>query len=367
MKLSLSKEQQKVALLRNQVDDLLSKHSEELTVKDDLIKKFSIELDSKADLVVLLTQQIYRLRAKLKQEFENAAAQSAICSCPHCHVHSKISPEARILLSTPTQGNSQVRKLAPLRKADGRHHTHSVPTSLNSQPTYSKLPPRNLVPTPPPSTPPLSASGRRRVLVKRASTPEIRTLSSSTDTQNDSPFNHESQDSYTYEITKRTSRMPRSREGNMRTRNPHEDETHHEDEKDFVTRTVYRDTPAILPPIVTPPTSDLNEEGPRNNNAAHILEVEKLSDASLLQHHHHKASYLAKFPGLSSAPPSSLRVYHRATRSKGQGPISGVAMTEEDPETLEPEGMLLVKENDEKTSDSRARWAKGTPALDSAQ
>jgi len=369
VKLSLSKEQQRTALLQSQVDDLLSRHSEEVTHKEDVIKKLNIELDSKAELVVLLTQQIYRLRAKLKQELE----KSTICSCPHCYVHSKVSSESRNSVSTPAQASSTGKKGVPLKKYGGAHHHHSEspPASDELLPRY---PLRNLVPTPPPSTPPSSASGRRRTIFKMASNPEIGTLSSSKiEGRSDLLFDHDvklPKESNAHKITRRKPKTPQNLEiSRVKIRNIHCDNSHQlmslkelEDAKDSPNDATNRDLQSILPPLVAPPAPDFHDHL-SHSNPGHVLDLDKTPEASLLQQQHNKASYLAKFPGLSSAPPSSLHVLHCNNRQK-----SGIVGREEEPLNLKQqhEGMLLVKETDQKPSDSRASWAKSTP-LDSVQ
>lgn len=384
---SLSKEQDKVTLLHHQVDDLVSKHAEDITVRDDFIKRLNVELDSKANLIVLLTQQIYRIRAKLKQELEYKSTKALVCSCPHCYVHSKISEsnEAHSALC------SLEKKLAPLRKADHRHHSHQSPPSLHStdslpttSPVVSGTPARHLTPTPPPSSPPTSASGWRHGIVKRASTPMRRSLSSPTDFKN-IPSHTLVQEDHTYHIHKRHTRQ-RQRIRDEGGGSISSGRTSSQEElqqllslKDFegedrVIRTksiIRRDGPAILPPIVTSPVPNAEQLEDTDSVASgsgmlshvHCQDLDMVADSPFLQHRH-MASYVAKSPGLSSAPPSSFRVLHRAGRSRGQGQGSRGVVSEEEPDCREAEGTLLVKENERKVSSSAARWAKGTPALD---
>ena len=370
MKLSLSNEQQRTALLQSQVDDLLSRHSEEVTQKEEVIKKLNIELDSKAELVVLLTQQIYRLRTKLKQELDSAK----ICSCPHCYVHNKVSPELKTLVSTPTLGSTTARKCAPLRKSGGTHHSLSEsPPALDELP--SKYPLRNLVPTPPPSTPPLSSSGRRRAILKMASNPEIRRTLSSAEGRSDLSANYDvklPRETNTHKITRRKLKTPQEIK-RVKIRNAHCDNSHlltslkeldigKNSSNNFISN---QDLHGVLPPLVAPPTPDCSEHL-SHSNPGHAVDLDKIAEPSLLQQQHHKASYLAKFPGLSSAPPSSLHVLHCNNRPKGHG--AGMGSSEKDASNFKQQhgGMLLVKETDQKPSDSRPSWAKGTP-LDSVQ
>ncbi len=342
-----------MTLLQSQVDDILSKHSEELLVKEETIKKLGTELDSKAEVVVLLTQQIYRLRAKLKQEFDNAASQSAACSCPHCYVHSKVSPEARVLLKTPTQGSNTMKKHF-LRTSEIRHQhlIEAPPTSDFSPSRFTTM--RNLIPTPPPSSPPLSASGRRRPIFKIASKPDLRTLPSTPDAKNGHISDNTMQPhSSSQDITRRKSQASQHRDQTLvRIASRYGDGICRKDSRDTedtsTSQSVCRNYSPTLPPIiVAPSTTDFNQH-------LHNSERDKLPDATF-SHRHHKASYLTKFPGLSSAPPASLHVLHHSNRHMQS--VEDLGSPEQH------EGTLLVKENDEKACDSS--WANGTHALDS--
>lgn len=379
---NLSKEQEKVSILQHQVDELLSKHAEDVTVRDDFIKQLNIELDSKANVIVLLTQQIYRIRAKLKQELEDKTTKALICSCPHCYIHSEISE------SKEQQGSltSRENKLAPLRKANCHHHSYRSPPSIHNtedqhslastSSVVSENQTRHLTPTPPLCPPPTSASGWRRGIVRRASTPVRKNSSSPTDIQTRIPSHSQIgifQDDHTHCIHRRhAQRLVRDRVGGCAGGGrgiPSQDDLQQQlsfegGNRVTCNRYIRKDGPAVLPPIASLDAEQLEEQDPGNDGVilrSHHQDLDVLADCSILQHRH-MASYTNSL-SLSSAPPGSLRLLHRASRSKGQGQLSGGVVSEESP-GCSAEGTLLVKENKQKVSSTAACWVKGTPALD---
>lgn len=331
----LSKEKQNVSLLHHQVNDLLSKHSEDSTVRDNFIKRLNAELDSKANVIVLLTQQIYRVRIKLKQELESKATKALVCSCPHCCVHSKI------LESKTQQGRALCFRKNKLRKAD-HHHLHDVEDQDSLSRTsslVSGLQTRHFNPTPPLSPPPSSATGWWHGIVRRASTPVRRNSSSPTDSHTILSYSQMGmvQDDHTHHIH-RTRRHTQSQSiwdsgggvGSRRTPSYYELQQllrlkYLEGENRVIrTKLIPRDSPAILPPIITSPVHNaeyLEEDhcGSDNGSAmlshVHCEDLDMVADSSLLQHRH-IGSY--RSPGLSSAPPSSLCVLSQAGRCQSR-------------------------------------------------
>jgi hypothetical protein len=294
---SLSKEQEKCALLHHQVEHLLSRHSEEISARDDIVSQLNTELDAKANVIALVTQQLCQVRAKLKQEVEARSKKSISCACPHCLIHRKSAP-------------STDRKLSTLREAELSSGAENTRGNL-----HIPSPPSVIAPHPPPPMP-----GRNRTIKRRASTP-IRRQPSPPQTS----LTNLSLDS----STERSQRF-------LRPKNPLSDFQQFVGLKDGISNPVRRETCPILPPI---PTFDEDSSTGDVLKQSHSVPV----DASA-----HPRLILAKPKGLSSAP-SALRVLHYGTseRGRGGGNHSGEAKEGSEGEDSAFEGtLLLVKEND---------------------
>lgn len=339
-------------LLKHQVDDLLTRHSEEVSARDDMISQLNAELDAKASIIALLTQQLCQVRAKLKQELEARSKQSIVCACPHCFVHRKAIPS--------TEG-----RLSPLQEAD-----HSMDgTELSAT---GKL----LIPSPPSATlsvsphPPPPMAGRKRLIKRRASTPIRR--------QSPSPRNsltNLSLDS-SKDIAQKTLRPARV------ARDPSLLSTELQELlslKDDSAKPVRRDTHPVLPPIPSPHavTDNMIQDNMVTDNYSHVhrfypgpgigssqqLPVQGVTDGTSSINAHRRL-ILTKSKGLSSAP-SALRVLHYGARNRSDAGAGGGAEErgkgEEEQTTVAQEGtLLLVKENNPGRGPPQCTGTEGT-------
>ena len=378
----LATEQENVSLLNHQVDDLLSKYTEDITVRDNLIKQLNVELNSKANAIVLLTQQIHRVRTELKQDLESRASKSVVCSCPHCCIHSKS-------LESKKQQRALCLQEKKRRKVDHRH-THLHDTEQNSLAStvsaVSGILTRHFNPAPPLSPPPpSSATGWRHGIVRRASTP-VRINSWPTDTHTIPSCNQMGtvQDDHTHNIHRTRTQHIQSQSvrgssyGIGRERTLSQDQLQQvlslkyfeEENRVIHTQLVCRNSPAILPPIIASPLSNAehleqndscNDSGSRRVVSSHLpcQDLDMVVDSSILQHRH-PVSY--KSSALSNASSSSLCILRRTGRCRSQ--MERGVVSKKTPGSHGPEGILLVKESGKKLSSTTTLWEKGTLALD---
>ena len=347
---SLSKERENGALLQHQVEDLLTRHSEEVATRDDNIRQLNNELEAKANVIALMTQQLYQTRIKLKQEIEaRAAVKTNVCVCPHCFVHQKLSSS-----SGPDS------RLSPLREVGSPSPAEAdTGSSTNSSLSDTTSPGKWVVPTPPisPRPPPNSVS-RNHSIKKRASTPIRR--------QSPSPRNNTSAESGTEEThvnTRWALRPARTSKDPGQLSTDLQQLLSMKEQDKVVAR---RDTHPVLPPISQDDqtTSSVSSRA-RQDSSTSSRTFPGMSAHP--RHGHHQRLVLAKSKGLSSAP-STLRVLHYGSRTPrqeleevGSRGVRGVAQEEgggEEGEGVEGSGgaILMVKETDSKGSVGPAQW-----------
>ena len=335
---SLSKEKENVALLQYQVDHLLTRHSEDITARDDTINQLNNELDAKANITTLLTQQLCRVREKLKQEIESRTKMSNVCVCQHCFVHRKASsgpPRETDHLTSPSTDASDIPNTGK----------PSPPLSISPNPQ-----PSSISPNPPPSSisprPPLSSAGRNHSIKRRASTPIRRQLSSPKNSLTNLSLDlSRGSSSYHQQQQQQHLRPARASRG---TGSLSSELQQLLSMNDGSGKPVRRETHPVLPPIpaLHGDRSALGMEQPPPTHA-HRRCPQQSSE------HLHPRLILAKTKGLSSAP-GTLRVLHYAHRNRKD--LKEQANTEEDgeeegvgegEELTTPKGTLfLVKEND---------------------
>ena len=378
---SLSKEQEKAALLQHQVDHLLTRHTKEVSTRDDTIRQLNGELESKANMIALTTQQLYQARSKLKQEVEARSSKTSSCLCPHCHVHRKASP------SHTDSRLSPLREMCspPSLTEGGIDCTGSTTTTTGTITTVASevMPPtaatagRWLVPTPPPMSPhppASSAPGRNHSIKKRAGTPIRR--QSTPDLQSDhAPHPPQHPHSHHHHHHHHHHRLLRPAQATKQTGLLSAELQQLLSLKEVTKREAH----TVLPPISSSEVSEdqtcftaLNPQ--RDQQCVHAYQAIQgvnSSSGSGVSSARHGGLILAKSKGLSSAP-STLRVLHYRPRPPamrqeldhgqaavgpgsggrglggGAGAVEEVMMGEEEVvETLSaPEGTLLLVHKD---------------------
>ena len=348
-------------MLQHQVDYLLAKHSEDISSRDEAIKQLNDELDTKAGAVVLLTQQLYQARVKLKQEVEERVQKSTACVCPHCYVHQKMSKSVSAESRLGTLHESD-----PLSRGYDRD-TLSADTAVSSQ--WRTSPPPQSTPPISPHPPPPSAT-RRHSIKRRASTP-IRRHSPSPKSAQSAAGDH------THHLSQQKSLRPAltAKDAGMLSNELQQLLSLKDGSEVKLTRR--KETHPVLPPILS--SSKLTEDCPQDIHTSSVtldrtpsghfvcatVPVPMATDSP--QTHHHRRLILAKSKGLSSAP-SKLRVlrYSSCSRAEGEEPRGGAAAGGEKEEE-EGEGgieasssggtLLMVKETDRKGTRPVGQWA----------
>lgn len=355
-KSELSKQCEKVALLQYQVEQLLTKHAEEISTQETTVGQLNIELEAKANLIALLTQQLYQTRVRLKQEME---ANAQVCACSHHCVDQKAS--------SYSEGHND---LIGVDHTNTTLTVQSLPTSRPTPKGKQKQPFLTPPPTYSPHPPSTSLAGQSHHIIKRRAstpirrhltTPPARTsLPSSSSDQIERRHIHPLRPAHT---TKDPQILPSELQQLLTL-------------KEFAPR----DAPPVLPPISSTSKKDTDQisiqdqsalgdsqdhsiVGIEYSHAHHNLSSSSPSSSSGAgsSSFHHRRLVLAKSQGLCSAP-STLRVlrYNTRTRQAQDQIVGGGAMAMEEEvgeeevevavegkEGSAAEGTLLVKENEQ--------------------
>lgn len=314
---SLSKEKEGVALLQYQVDHLLTRHSEDITARDDTINQLNNELDAKANIITLLTQQLCRVREKLKQEIESRTKMANVCVCQHCFVHRKMSS---------IDGALREKDHFTSPSMDASDIIPSPPLSISPHPPSSSISPH----------PPLSSAGRNHSIKRRASTP-IRRQSSSPKNSLTNLSLDLSRTSSSYQQQHHLKPARASKDTGSLSAELQQLLSMNEGS----VKPVKREARPVLPPI---PALHADQSGIGTDQP---LAWDRHCPQQSSEHLHPRL-ILTKTKGLSSAP-GTLRVLHYAPRNRKD--LKEQAKAEEDGEEAE-EGeeskgtLFLVKESD---------------------
>ena len=347
---ALSKEQEKVDLLQHQIEELIIKHSQDIITKDKTISQLNNELDAKANVITLLSQQLCQIRIKLKEAIEAGVKESQVCVCPHCFVHRK-----SLRRNTSTSPEVQV---TPLLKQKYKSMVSLPATESSSISSVELMTSTGIhaIPTPPFSPhPPTSSVSHHHSIVRRASTPRRLSLPSRKhQTENLSTDNTHRQ--------RHSTRLPGTLPSELHQLfHPMKDEIN-----------TIREPPVVLPPIspyhsINTEKQDSFQDGQiaqgslMDGGGTNIASSPSTPPSFGTPHAQHQHLILAKAQGLSSAP-STLQMLHYGTRNRQ---TQKQEERDRGSDEITPEGVLMVKENEQKGSGS-ARWGntEWTPALD---
>ena len=359
-------------LLHQEVDIILSKDANDVSVRDNIIKRLNNELDLKMSVIHRLTQKIYQLHTKLKVKLESKAF-----TCSNQRECRKTSDSTEQLKELYFQESM----LVPLKKVTQNqwtHHNSEYPDSLAC--TTSVVPKHHTIQlTPiPPQTSHHSSTCSPRAIMKRASTP-LRRFSMPTNTRiilSHSQTENVHED-HTHHIHRRhTHRQSICDDGPGRRRtlqNKLQQLLSGKDceGKDSVihTRFVHRDGLAVLPPITTaqmPDTKQLEPQNPGHGSGndrsvpshTHRQVLSTLVDSSILLH---RGVVRPECPGPSSNPPSSQCALHQSSRHQNQ---SDLVIKEACMPYCAPKETLLAKGSEGKVCCPGTPWVQGNHVVD---
>ncbi len=334
LKASLSRKQEDVDLIQHQLDQLLSKHAEDINLRDQTISQLNCDLEAKACMIAFLTQQLHQTRTRLKKD-------SSSCVCLDCKALRQKAEQQTMPLREPKLGSKDQQNMTTsLVDLD------SDPSSLSMLSTEAKKS-ASLSPFSP--RPPSSSDGPNHRFVRRASTP-MRRHSSSPRSLSDGNMDH------THHIHYRRPLKPACASRDPKVL-PFELQQLL-DSKEEATKLILRDSPRVLPPISS--NQRILEEA--YNPLSSMSDIDNVpqgySPNIPSSRSKPRRLIMAQSQGLSSAP-STLRVltYTTRTRQATQDLRQGVS-----DEGATVEGTLLVKESEEGGGGrSTTEW---TPALD---
>ena len=194
---ALTSSEDKINLLDHQLEEVSAKFSEEVRTRDESLCKQNSELESKANTIAMLTQQLYNTKIRLRNEIQaknvnttstSHPTSSAVCMCPHCHVHRKkpsVTGERYYALNErvvdyqmPATSTSSRSRISRIQRRHFRNSSSPVAQDVshlcdsddlnclpNKTSTTKRLPTPPLTPRPPPTTSPAPS------MIRRASNP----------------------------------------------------------------------------------------------------------------------------------------------------------------------------------------------------